>query len=264
MIRTQEVIDYEKEFDEAHMEIVAVTGALGFGGGKVPQAEYWTASIQLTAWRLDGDRTIYTGTCRLVTKADDAYLTKLRECAKANTIIKAKVRQKEDQFLLIDLPVVVEDSMLQPILEVQMKPVDYEDRVLGTFALDKRVDTFEKKVDWQGRSVNLTFDNGTDEEIAEGLRTCYEIMNNVSEWDNKVRKFAAEQLLELKNENWIDEDEDELTKEEFMTRISVRSISAMPEGEMEFWLDDGDIFWGHSIVVSGSVDGGLEDAEMCG
>lgn len=264
MERTQEVIDFEDKFDKEYIEIVAVTGASGFGGGRVPQDEYWTTSIKLTAWHLNGDMIIHTEASRLVTKADDAYLRRLRECADADMIIKVKVRQKENDFLLVDLPVEVEDAALQPILEEQIKPVYYEDEIIGTFTLDKRVNTFERKVDWLEQSINLCFDNGTKEDIANTLKSIYQIVEAATEWDTKVRAFAAKKLLDLKNDDWTEDEEDTLTKEEFMTRISISSICVKPDGEVEFWLDDGDIFWGHTILVSGSVHDGLEDAELYG
>jgi hypothetical protein len=35
----------------------------------------------------------------------------------------------------------------------------------------------------------------------------------------------------------------------------------LPDGAFEFWHNDGDLFWGHSILIVGSLEEGLTDGE---
>ncbi len=96
------------------------------------------------------------------------------------------------------------------------------------------------------------------------LQTAKELRKNQEDWAEKVGDFAVGELLELKNTTWLDEDEATITPEEFKKRMRLESITVSPNGEFEFWHDDGDLFWGHSIQVSGNLKDGLTDANIQG
>lgn len=67
---------------------------------------------------------------------------------------------------------------------------------------------------------------------------------------DEIREFAGRKLLELKNESWLDEDENELTQQDFTERlIRVESITYNVDGTLTIWFDDNDLFWGHGIAV---------------
>ena len=72
------------------------------------------------------------------------------------------------------------------------------------------------------------------------------------------------ELLPLKNETWLEEGESPFSAEKFKSRMMLQSISIYPNGDIEFWHDDGDLFWGHSIQISGSLDEGLSEADIPG
>lgn len=68
----------------------------------------------------------------------------------------------------------------------------------------------------------------------------------------------------MKNDNWLDEDEHEVSADEFKQRMSLDAITVNPDGTFDFWHDDGDLFFGHVIKVSGHIDSGLRDAGIHG
>ena len=45
--------------------------------------------------------------------------------------------------------------------------------------------------------------------------------------------------------------------------MKLQSIVFYPDGDFNFWYDDGDLFWGHSIAISGNLEG-LKDADIPG
>ncbi len=49
-----------------------------------------------------------------------------------------------------------------------------------------------------------------------------------------------------------------------MSRISLESLHAYPDGEFEVYCHDGDLFWGHVIIVSGNINGTFQDAHIAG
>ena len=73
-----------------------------------------------------------------------------------------------------------------------------------------------------------------------------------------------QELLPLKNENWLDEDEAELSPDEFKDRMTLESITVYPSGSFDFWHNDGDLFWGHSIQISGNLSDGPKHADIPG
>ena len=48
------------------------------------------------------------------------------------------------------------------------------------------------------------------------------------------------------------------------TRLELDAIQISAGGSFEFWFNDGDLFWGHAIHVTGSLDKGPERAQMEG
>jgi hypothetical protein len=56
----------------------------------------------------------------------------------------------------------------------------------------------------------------------------------------------------------------QLSAEEFGSRMTLTSITIEETGSFEFWHDDGDLFWGHSIQISADVANGPTDADIPG
>ena len=46
--------------------------------------------------------------------------------------------------------------------------------------------------------------------------------------------------------------------------MKIESITVHPDGGFEFWHNDGDLFWGHSILISGSLVEGPNSADIPG
>jgi len=264
----KEAKELAAQFDPEEFDIYAVTGPNGFGGGKGPKERYWTASIALIAWREEGGP-IHQGNWGLVTLADDTLLDYLRRAAPKDSVIQARVRQalKGDRFLLVGMPSLVGDMELKAILDEAVKPVTFWEEGLGAFTLDRSVNWFEAEADWLGEPIRIEFDR--DENRADCVMYARALLERQKEWDEKIRSFAAKELLENARdwaEDASEEEEDppELTEEDFMRRMELQSIEVREDGSFDFWFGDGDLFWGHSIRVSGSMDEGPTGADMEG
>ena len=79
-----------------------------------------------------------------------------------------------------------------------------------------------------------------------------------------MMSFAVERLLTLKNDSWLDDEEDEVTAAEFSSRLRPEGVTVYQDGQFEFFYSDGDLFWGHSIQLKGNIDQGLRSAAIAG
>ena len=252
---------FAAKFLPEELTILAVTGANGFGGGKTRGETLWTASIGLTAWMEEDSPDIHRGEFVLSTVGDEQLLEVLRRRTRPDFIIKFRGRVSEDgkRLLLLDLPEPGFDPDLKAILEEQKKPVTFWEEGLGTFTLNRQVDWFETEVDWLGGQISLVFDAGEDR--AEVLQRAKTLLSGAADWDERIRAYAADDLLVSAND-WAEDEE--ITREQFIQRMELESIEIRADGSFEFWFADGDMFYGHSIHVSGDMEHGPDDAAMEG
>ncbi len=252
---------FAAKFLPEELTILAVTGANGFGGGKSRGETLWTASIGLTAWMEEDSPDIHRGEFVLSTIGDEQLLEVLRRRTRPDFIIKFRGRVSEDgkRLLLLDLPEPGFDPDLKAILEEQKKPVTFWEEGLGTFTLNRQVDWFETEVDWLGGQISLVFD--AEEDRAEVLQRAKTLLAGAADWDKRIRAYAADDLLASAND-WAEDEE--ITREQFIQRMELESIEIRADGSFEFWFADGDMFYGHSIHVSGGMENGPDRADMEG
>lgn len=187
------------------------------------------------------------------------------------TIVRLKVRKEKNsdgfyiRFLLEDIiDTDYKDNDLNIILEKYLEPVYYKDKELGDFELDKSINSFEKNMSWINNSdISVSFDDIDEEYNKNSIDIIKKIFADKKDIDKRVKEYAAENLLEDAN-SWNDDaDKPNIDKEEFAKLISLTSITIY-EDNITFWFDDGDIFWGHSIVVESDSDFNFEDAHIEG
>ena len=257
--------DFAAQFRPEELSVLAVTGANGFSGGKTGAEELWQATIGLTAWMEEDSPDVHRGEFQLTTLADDQLLDFLRQRAYPDFIIKFRARVSEDgrRLLLLNLPESGFDPDLKAVLDEQKKPVTFWEEGLGTFTLNRQVNWFETEADWLGTPVQLTFDR--DDSRTDCADSAKALLAGASDWDARVRAFAADELLSLAND-WAEDGEEspEVTREQFMQRMELESVQIGGDGSLEFWFSDGDMFYGHSIHVTGSLKDGPDRAQMEG
>ena len=56
----------------------------------------------------------------------------------------------------------------------------------------------------------------------------------------------------------------QITEESFAQRIELRTIAMDADGSFSAYFDDDDMFFGHCVVVYGSLTDGVASAEMAG
>ena len=110
-------------------------------------------------------------------------------------------------------------------------------------------------------------DEGETEKIEQQMNYFFSEIDTLSK---KAKECIVEKYLDLYNDNWRfgDDDEDdpdkpELTKEEFMEALSLRSLLFYSE-DVEVFFDDNDMFLGHSLIASEFDGENFNDAQMFG
>lgn len=263
----QQINKFEERFTEETVELIAVTGPSGVGAGKAGQEPLWTASIPLIAWKEKGQVT--TKKVRLCWLTDEDGLREKQAQLHKESIVTLHVREGEEEFMLLSIiDTDTKDSDLQLILEEAQKPVFYHDDKLGTFELVKGLDIFETTINWRNQECLLYFDLGEEEETNDCLETARLLVQEQDQWDSTIKSFASKKLLSLAND-WQENDDsteqhETLTHDAFIHRISLESLQVYPNGEFEAFYHDGDLFFGHVIIVTGNRNGTFKDAHIAG
>ena len=260
-----------QKFLPEEFSILAVTGAGGFGGSRPQENGPWLAVLELTAWKEeDSEEPAHREKTQLVALADDKLMDYLRRRVRGDSVFQIMVRPSEDgkQFLMTELPQPEIDPEMKAILEEQKKSVSIWVPELGTFTLNRLVNWFEAEVEWLGQPARLDIDREEDWDAC--VEQAKALMAGQKGWDEKVRAFAAQELLDQAND-WArdaaeheDGEPEEIGREQFMERLELDAVQISAGGRFEFWFNDGDLFWGHAIHVTGALDKGPESAQMEG
>jgi len=245
---------------------VAVNGASATREGP----GQWLLLLALDAWR-SGDGPVSLQRLVVRQPVDDVAFERLRDALTPHRVLDLRARLVEDSVFgtpqaLLEQVVGVDDSdaELQAQAERLQQPVTHDDPQLGVFTLDRRVGWFCARTAWNGREIELNLEADQPDQLAAALQVAHALWADGATWERRIRAHAVEQLLPLKNEHWLDEDEAPLAPEAFAARMTLRSIGLTPDGGFDFWHDDGDLFRGHSIRIGGTLAAGPSSADIPG
>ena len=251
-------------------ELVGIVGSRSVSASRFRDQELWSLLLTLTAWRV-GSEPIRTEPLTLRRRVNDNELQRFQNLIEAETVIRIQARLAEnnvfgtpqgqlEKFIQVDST----DSELHARLAELQKPVTYQDERFGTLTFDRRASWYAAEVKWQDETIALNVNVEKPDELNSALEVAYALWNHESTWHKRVVDYAIEHLLPLKNDTWLDDDGTGIFPEQFRDRMTLQSISVYPKGNFDFWHDDGDLFWGHSIQVSGDLFNGLTRADIPG
>ena len=145
------------------------------------------------------------------------------------------------------------------------------DEILGEMTFDESLGSFEGEVEISGQNIyfGISVDDINDKETVDRLISEFKkFISEFDKWDKRIREFSAEKLTDNAND-WLqdsledDEEFVEITEEKFAERMVLNSIG-FDENGFEVFYDDDDMFWGHSILVDGTLENGIEQAYIAG
>lgn len=261
--RLTEVDSADCEYAPEPVDIQGVVSPSSQGGWPA-RDEYEVHTFSFAAWRRIGGRVI------------ERELTILRPVASAAdsfsdypeyTIHRLQVLLSIDEeraLLVKPIKLDGDDPELLAISTELQKPVVISTSRFGDLTLDRSVNCFHGESTWNGRPVGLIFFSDQQGDISASLSAAEALWNAQADWKRKVDDYAVQELLQLKNDNWLEDGEPLVTAAQFKSRMVVQSISVSPDARFSFWHDDGDLFWGHAIAIEGSLTRGLVSADIPG
>ncbi|WP_455149257.1 DUF2262 domain-containing protein [Schaalia odontolytica] len=273
--------EWERTFEDEAREIIVL---LAGGRGASKRNGFWEVAHYFVAYEDCQTGALYTGDGRIVYPVSDeehdagGVLDRFRREAvyrlKARRRIPHKVPEgvtasSQNQFLIVE---VSEEEppcpALEEVLAEYCRPVVVTDEVLGELTLDKDYDVFEGELLSRGEQidVSLEVDAASEDSWTVARRAMKDMLSQQDRWDRDMRASAARELTDLACE-WLESTDDavpEITEESFARRIELRSIAMDAAGSFSTYFDDDDMFFGHCVVVYGSLTDGVASAEMAG
>lgn len=137
-----------------------------------------------------------------------------------------------------------------------------EDELFGTLSYDASLRWYRAQVQFSpGQRVDLSISvEGVDPDAAIGRAR--QVFSRVQSQEAALRRAAACEKLALYNEQW--NQGEKIDADEFSRRIALSSVTIHPEGEVELWYADGDLFAGHWIAVATDSELRFQHVELAG
>lgn len=249
----------------AGQHITGLVGALSSGAGNTPDSENWTLVFYLCAWRdQDGSICQQKQRCELpgLPKAEADKLMQQTRCWSQLQLVVAGENDRGAILLTSLVPAQHTDSALLAIAEQLQQPVTLDTTLFGKLELDRSLDLYEGPANWCGNEISLTLDDGEMPDSA--LATAMALFSQQQHWQQQAISCATAELLPLKNDNWLEENQHPLSAEEFAGKLTLQSIVCYDDNDFTFYFSDGELFFGHYIMVNGDLNEGITDASIAG
>ena len=249
------------------VELVGLFSAGSGGAVKLAWSEEWSLHAHFIAWRVRGG-SLRRDPVAVRYFCDREELDRIGKYIWPDQIAGMQVklldsRQPPEALLIRTRNGVSDDEELNEIRRELLKPISVQDPVLGLVEFDRTLEWYQATVHWCGTKIELHI-NAKPAELAGCIAFAHELLRDEAEWHERALARIVADLLSLKNESWLGEDESPVTAEEFRQRLQIESLGISPEGEVDFWFRDGDLFWGHAVGVSANREGEFEEAGIHG
>jgi hypothetical protein len=246
--------------------VVGILHPLMASGGRAPSSTDWTLHFTLEEWRAE-DGVIRSTPLPIHRLSSYDEMRIAMDRVNRMSVVGARVRMLDtgsaELIDLVDLELPGEDPLQLRAAELARVATHQSER-FGTLRRDRALGRWDGNALWCDERVELALEGADLGELGAALESAERLWSEQEAWSERIQAFAVDRLLELKNESWLDEGEAEVTAEEFRRRMRLELIVVWPDGRFTFWHQDGDLFWGHSIQVVGTLAGGPTAADIPG
>lgn len=279
---SQEREKFEKRFDTIEKEVLVLTEG-GTSSSRWGENKLWQASVTVLAVVDVATGELTEKKCNLnwqMTEAENdngklydiqgetIYRLRVQESLPFLSFGNEEIPRGNSLWVKAVLENDCSEARLEQILAEFRKPVILQLDAGEELLLDKSIGLFSGKGHWNGEEclINMDVDEEGSVTAKDALETWNKLIANCQEWDDKARKFAAEEMTDNANDWALDADEnaEEMTKEDFARRLMISEVCVSTDGNFEIFYDDDDMFWGHVVIVSGNIETGIDDAYIAG
>jgi hypothetical protein len=253
------------------MEIIGVVQPPGPAGAKDGKEELWSLVFFVQPWRCEGGP-LDSRELRLVQNGfSKDQLRVSMGSIKPYTVMRARIRLFEPRRNSLLSAEVLEvrnrndpDAEFRALASGQQKPIVLAHPTFGQLTFDRGRGAFQATVALGGKPIEVSIRAAEEAPDAAVLAIAEHFWKHRSDWDHRLREFAATQLIELKNDTWLQENEKPLTEAGFIKKLTPNSIGFDLPDRFTIYYNDGDIFWGHAIEIRGSLSKGPHSANIAG
>ncbi|HEX8876749.1 MAG TPA: DUF2262 domain-containing protein [Phycisphaerales bacterium] len=257
----------------AKAPIVTITGiidASGSGGCRHQGDRMWRFVAHLCAWRCE-DGPVRTQRLRLERWVSEKGLEAATRRAPAWKMIRCRARlldadpSTEPRALAIRMmPPGRPHADLDAVRDALQTPVHRRVPGIGRVTLDRRIDMWTGRAKWAGGKVEVVLGGDPKAYSTKTFELIQSVAATAATWDARLKRHAAKHLVKLKNEAWREDGVKPITSKLFAQRLKLQNWLTRADRSMEFSFDDGDLFFGHEIVVSVDPKGRLGEPELHG
>lgn len=147
--------------------------------------------------------------------------------------------------------------------DARLRSAAIEDVRFGRLSYLPTHEWYEGKADWAGHEVEIVLLT-EDGAAAPALACAHRLWDKMEAVDAQLRRRIVAELLPLKNETWLEEDEAPLSDRAFLSRIALEAVHIHADGLAEFYFEDGDLFFGHTIIAAREANGEISDVQIAG
>lgn len=130
----------------------------------------------------------------------------------------------------------------------------------GELKLDSELDRYNGVFDLDGKNIEISFSNTSIDKFDNNLIVTEKHLSNISKYTDKMIK----EMLVLKNESWLEVNEEPLNTDTFKKEIGLYSINVYGDSCIELFYKCGDLFWGHEIISNIDTSGKYIDSTIIG
>lgn len=159
-----------------------------------------------------------------------------------------KLRNEESQPQQVSKP-----ALIEPIIQSEF---------LGTLTYDEKYTIYENNSTSKYFPFKLSIYNEEPEYFNE-LQEYVETMLK-AEFHKQALLDMEPDMLELKNEVWLEDDEEEISSEQFRKLISIESMVFFSDKSCNIYCNDGELFGDHLIEISIDENGKYEGVNLAG
>lgn len=114
-----------------------------------------------------------------------------------------------------------------------------DDSYFGKLIFNENTDCFEVTKN----EVFYSFCNTVLDELKENFKKTEKLISRL----DSVEKLMVNEMLPLKNNVWLNEDEEVLSTKDFQKEVKLHAVSVFTNGSAELYYQANDLFWGHEI-----------------